>query len=101
MAIEDIIEKAQQVANEEAKKKKLSITSIALMEIREELGRNQKIVEDSLEKKERSSYDIYESVVSLIEYASKLAKDEGMDQISYSHMRTAMKKLCPTYWPFC
>jgi len=101
MAIEDIVKEATQIAEKEARERGFNITSVALGEIRDELVRNQEIVEKYLIKEEKTRSDIYESVKKLIYEASYLAKTEKRSTIFYGDIKKAMLKICPTYWPFC
>lgn len=101
MAIADIVKEAKQIAEKEAKERGFNISSLALDEIRDELVRNQEMVEKSLIKEERTRTDIDESVKKLIYEASYLAKMEKRSTIRSFDIRKAMPKICPTYWPFC
>jgi len=47
------------------------------------------------------SYNIYKSEEKLVEIASLYAERNNRDMILSIDVKSAMKEICPRYWPFC
>jgi hypothetical protein len=99
--IEEIAANASLRAKKEATKMRLSISDYSLEVIHKHFLEHKEDIENSLLQESKSISNIDKSIVKLIEAASLIARTYRRENIIHKDIEMAMKRICPTYWPFC